>query len=86
MLVIVPVLWIFRGKKGMQILFGCFATLLSCIFNMNTLAFIGCSVAPLTFMLVHFYNGERGESNRYINYLAYPAMLLAIGLLAKFAI
>lgn len=86
MLVIVPVLWIFRGKKGMQILFGCFAILLSCIFNMNTLAFIGCCVAPLVFMLVHFYNGERGESNRYINYLAYPVILLVIGLVAKFAV
>lgn len=86
MLVIVPVLWIFRKKKSMQVLFGCVATLLSCIFNMNTLAFIGCCVAPLTFILVHFYNEEPGERNKYINYLAYPVILLVIGLVAKFAI
>lgn len=86
MLLIVPVLWFFRDKKGMQVLFGCIITMVSCIFNMNTLAFIGCCIAPLTFMLVHFYNGERGESNRFINYFAFPAMLLAIGLLAKYAI
>ena len=86
MLVVVPVLWIFRNKKSMQVFLGCMATLLSCIFNMSTLAFIGCCVAPLTFMLVHFYNGEPGESNKVINYLACPAIFLAIGLLAKFAI
>ena len=86
MLVIVPILWIFRDRKPMQVLFGCMATFLSCIFNMNTLATIGCCVAPLTFILVHFYNEEPGEGNKYINYLAYPVMLLAIGLLAKFAI
>lgn len=85
MLVIVPVLWIFRNKKGMQIFFGCMATFVTCIFNMSTLAFIGCCIAPLTFMLVHFYNEERGEGNKYINYLAYPAILLAVGLVAKFA-
>lgn len=86
MLVIVPVLWIFRKKKGLQILFGCVATLLSCIFNMDTMAFIGCCLAPLTMMLVHFYNEEPGESNRIINYAAYPVILLAAALLAKFAI
>ncbi len=86
MLIIVPVLWIFREKKGMQILFGCIATLTACIFNMDTVAFIGCSVAPLIFMLIHFYNGERGESNSYINYLAFPGILLAVALLTKYAI
>lgn len=86
MLVIVPVLWMFRQKKSMQVFLGCVATFMSCIFNMSTLAFIGCCVAPLTFMLVHFYNEEPGERNKVINYLAFPVLLLAVGLLAKFGI
>ena len=42
--------------------------------------------APVAFIMIHFYNGEPGEGNRYINYLAYPVILIATGLLAKFAI
>ena len=86
MLVIVPVLWIFRRKKAMQVFCGCVATFLCSVFNLGTLASIGCFVAPLTFMLVHFYNGERGEANRWVNYLAYPVLLLAVGIAARFAI
>ena len=41
--------------------------------------------APVAFIFLHFYNGEPGERNRYINYLAYPAILIATCLLAKFA-
>lgn len=41
--------------------------------------------APVAFIVLHFYNGEPGERNRYINYIAYPAILVAICLLAKFA-
>ena len=86
MLVIVPVLWFFRNKKQMQVFLGCMVTVMSCIFNMNTLATVGCLIAPLTFMLVHFYNEEPGEGNRLVNYLAFPVILLAVGLVAKFAI
>ena len=85
MLVIVPVLWIFRRKKAMQVFCGCIATFLCSVIDLGTMASIGCFIAPLTFMLVHFYNGERGEGNRYVNYLAYPAILLAAGLAAKLA-
>lgn len=42
-------------------------------------------VAPMGFLAIHFYNGEKGESNRWVNYLFYPVILLAIGLAAKFA-
>ena len=41
--------------------------------------------APMGFLAVHFYNGEKGEGSRVVNYLFYPVMLLAIGLIAKFA-
>ena len=42
--------------------------------------------APVAFIMIHFYNGEPGEGNRYVNYAAYPVILIAIGLLAKFAL
>lgn len=41
--------------------------------------------APMGFLAVHFYNGEKGEGSRVINYLFYPVTLLAIGLIGKFA-
>ena len=85
MLVIVPVLWLCRNKKPMQVFCGCIATFMCSVFHMGTMASIGCFIAPLTFMLVHFYNGEKGEGNRYINYLAYPVILLAVGLTAMMA-
>lgn len=92
MLTIVPVLWLCRRKKGFQIFFGCIATFLTCIFFVssgsasgNFTASVGCCVAPLTFLLIHFFNGEQGDGNRTINYLAYPAMLLAAGLVRLFA-
>ena len=42
-------------------------------------------VAPMGFLAIHFYNGEKGESSRLVNYLFYPVTLLAIGLIAQFA-
>lgn len=33
--------------------------------------------APMSFLVIHFYNGEACTTGRKINYLAYPAMLLA---------
>lgn len=42
--------------------------------------------APMGFLAIHFYNGERGNSSRLVNYLFYPMTLLVIGLVAMFAI
>lgn len=42
--------------------------------------------AAMGFLAIHFYNGEPGEGNRVVNYLFYPVALLAIGLVAMFAI
>ena len=38
------------------------------------------------FLAIHFYNGEPGESNRLVNYLFYPVVLLVVGLVAMFVI
>ena len=42
-------------------------------------------VAPMGFLAIHFYNGERGNSSKLVNYLFYPVTLLVIGLIAIFA-
>lgn len=42
-------------------------------------------VAPMGFLAIHFYNGERGNGSKLVNYLFYPVTLLAVGLIAKFA-
>ena len=41
--------------------------------------------APMGFLAIHFYNGEKGESSRLVNYLFYPVTLLVIALLGIFA-
>ena len=41
--------------------------------------------APMGFLAIHFYNGEEGNSSRLANYMFYPAALLIIGLIARFA-
>lgn len=41
--------------------------------------------APMGFLAIHFYNGEKGNGERIVNYLFYPVILLTIGLVAKFA-
>lgn len=32
--------------------------------------------APMSFLAIHFYNGEKSTNSRLVNYLAYPAMIL----------
>ena len=38
--------------------------------------------SPMGFLAVHLYNGEKGEQNRLVNYLTYPALLLLTWLAA----
>lgn len=78
--VLVAVLWLMRKKTSMQVFVGCIAAFLCTAFSIFYLA------APMSFLAVHYYNGEPGEGNKYVNYLAYPVLLLAIGLVAKFII
>lgn len=77
--VMVATLWALRKKKTWQVFGGCAVMFLCTVFSLFYF------VAPLLFLTVHFYNEEPGEDNKLFNYLAYPAILLIIGLVGKFA-
>ena len=72
---IVAVLWAFRKKPNLRSIAGAVSSVVCTIFSPFFLA------APMGFLVVHFYNGEKGEDNRIVNYMAYPALLLVIGLI-----
>lgn len=72
--VLVSVLWFTRKKRWVQIFTGC-AVMFICT-AMSPMYFS----APMLFLMVHFYNDEPGEGNRWVNYLAYPVLLLVIWL------
>lgn len=78
MVLVIAVLWAFRKKPLYRNFAGATVTIVCSLMSPFFLA------APMGFLAVHFYNGERGEENRLVNYLAYPAMLLIAGLLGIF--
>lgn len=78
--VLTSLLWFTRKKQGWQVFAGC-AVMFLCT-ALSPLYF----VAPMVFLMVHFYNGEPGKGSRWVNYLAYPFMLLAIWLVGVLAL
>lgn len=74
--VIVAVLWAFRSRQVYRNIMGCTATIACTLFSMYYLA------APMSFLAMHFYNGEKGERDRRFNYLFYPIVLVAVGLVS----
>lgn len=69
---ITAVLWAFRKKPLYRNIAGCSAAVLCTLFSLYYLA------APMSFLIIHFYNDEPGERNRLVDYGAYPVMLLVI--------
>ena len=74
--VLVAVLWMLRNKPLYRNIFGCTAAFACCLFNPFYM------ISPMSFLMLHFYNGEQGEENRLFNYLAYPVCLLVVGLVS----
>lgn len=66
---ITSVLWNFREKPALRLIFGMLAGLVCCYFNMFYIA------TPLAMLLVHFYNGEKGSDFGVGRLVAYPAIL-----------
>lgn len=73
--ILVAMLWALRGRPNLQTFLGIMILFLCMVFSVFYL------IAPVGFLILHFYEGEQGSENRLVNYLAYPVILLAGGLL-----
>ena len=63
--------WACRRKPMIRNLVGGGAAMLCCLSS------IFYAVSPMSIMVLHFHNGEKGEENKLISYLLYPVMLIA---------
>ena len=68
---LVSVMWAFRGNSLYRNFAGAAAAIVCTIMSMYFLA------APMAFMIIHGYDGEKTTNSRKVNYLAYPMILLA---------
>lgn len=64
------VLWAFRSNTLLANVAGATVSIVCSLSSLFMMA------APMGFLAVHSYNGEKGESNRRVDYLAYPVLLL----------
>lgn len=67
---VAAVLWALRKKPMLANVAGATVSILCSLSSLFMMA------APMGFLAVHNYNGEKGEGSRVVNYLAYPALLL----------
>lgn len=90
---VVLTLWGLRSKPALRLFAAC-AVIFLCaslwsfqviVLPLRVTTSMLYIVTPMVFLAVHFYNGERGEGNRWVNYLAYPVMLMGVWLIATFA-
>jgi hypothetical protein len=78
LVVLTAVLWLVREKDVFRNMMGCSAGLCCMLFSPFYLA------SPISFLAIHFYNGGPGPKNRLVNYLSYPVILLAFGLISVY--
>lgn len=69
--IMVAVFWLCRNRTQYRTFIGCAVAALCSLMSIYYLA------APMAFLAIHFYRGEKGEENRAVNYLAYPVLLIA---------
>ena len=62
--------WACRKKPMIRNLVGGGAAMLCCVYS------IFYAVSPMSVMVLHFHNGEKGEENKVISYLLYPVLLI----------
>lgn len=70
MILVTAGLWPYREKPLYRNLMGATMSIVCSVISMFYMA------SPMSFLAIHFYNGEKSTTDRRINYLAYPAMLL----------
>lgn len=71
MVIVVAVMWAFRRNTLYRNFAGATAAIVCSLISPFFMA------SPMTFLVIHLYNGEKSTTSRKINYLAYPAILLA---------
>lgn len=82
-ILLVATFWYSRKKKGVQIFCGAVVTCLCTTFSVENLQYL---MAPISVIFIHFYNGEPGEDNKWINYGAFPVIMMACWLIEKFVV
>lgn len=74
LVMVVAAFWLLRNKPNFRLLGACVASGVAMLLSPFNIA------APFSCMLLFFYNGEKGDSNRVFNLLCYPLMLLIAGI------
>lgn len=75
--ILTATLWALKRKQNMQTFLGIAVTICCSVFNLFYM------VAPISFLFLHFYDGEEGTDNRRISCLLYPVCLLVFALLCQ---
>ena len=70
-ILLTSVMWAFRKNTLYRNFAGAAAAIVCTVMSMYFLA------APMAFMIIHGYDGEKSTNSRRVNYLAYPVILLA---------
>lgn len=74
---ITAVLWALRGKQNLQTFVG-ITVMISCsIFN------IFYMFTPISFLILHFYDGEWKGDSSLVSYLVYPIFMIIFCVLVK---
>lgn len=80
LVVLTAVFYLMRKRANLRGLAAAGAAMLCTIISpFYIAASMGC-------LLAHLYNGEQGQSNRLVNYLAYPVVLLAVFFAGRYLI
>lgn len=84
LVLIVTALWFSRKKLSKQVFVGAVVTCVCIILPSESgVAYMRYLAAPLVFLMIHRYNGERGEGSKIVHYAAYPVLLLAVWLIGR---
>lgn len=75
--ILTALLWALRDKPNLQTFLGIAAAICCSIFNLFYM------LAPVSFLFLHFYDGEQGADNKRISGLIYPACLLVFALISQ---
>ena len=78
LVLLIATFWGFRFKHSVRNMAAMGAT---CLCSLSSIYYLA---APLAVLPLYLYNDEPGPQNQKFNYAAYPAALLALGLIAKF--